>query len=140
LKKVKILLGSSQLITKFADSILKGLVEDVLNGVLDDSFANSCNSMASALHQADFMYRMEEYIDAQHGGEGKGWMRIVTSPEQARRVINDGKLAMVLGVEVSDVFDCKVTRVAGLLGLSLLVKPLCIKEDIHAIIDLLFEV
>jgi len=140
LRKVKNLLGSSHLITKFADSILNGLVEDVLNGVLDDSFANSCNSMVSVLHQADFMYRMEEYIDAQHGGEGKGWMRIVTSPEQARRVINDGKLAMVLGVEVSDVFDCKVTRVAGLLGLTLVDKPHCSKEEIQASIDLLYDI
>lgn len=138
-QKVKNLLGSTQLITKFADSVLNGLVEDVLSGVLNDAFANDCNSMKSALTQADFMYRMQDYIDAQHGGEGKGWFRIVTGPAEARRVINEGKLAMVLGIEVSDVFDCKVTRVSAL-GLTLIEKPHCTKEEIQTSIDLLYNV
>ena len=62
--------------------------------------------MASAYKQAEDMYALQDYIDAQFGGPGKGFLRIVKSPTEARKVINDGKLAMVLGVEVSEVLDC----------------------------------
>ena len=51
---------------------------------------------------------MQDYIDAQAGGPGKGFFRIVRNPFQARRVINRGKLAVVLGIEVSQPFDCTV--------------------------------
>jgi microsomal dipeptidase-like Zn-dependent dipeptidase len=67
---------------------------------------NSCNEMVSAYKQADDMYALQDYIDAQFGGPGKGFLRIVRSPAEARKVINEGKLAMVLGVEVSEVLDC----------------------------------
>jgi microsomal dipeptidase-like Zn-dependent dipeptidase len=46
------------------------------------------------------MKEMTAYIDAQSGGPGKGWMQIVYTPEQARQVIGENKLAVVLGVEV----------------------------------------
>jgi hypothetical protein len=74
-----------------------------------------CNEMNSAVSQVQFMHDMQDYIDAQEGGPGKGWMRIVESPQQAREVINDGKLAVVLGIEISHLFNCKVTKVGGLL-------------------------
>jgi microsomal dipeptidase-like Zn-dependent dipeptidase len=67
---------------------------------------NNCNDMASAYKQADDMYALQDYIDAQFGGPGKGFLRIVKSPTEARKVINAGKLALVLGVEVSEVLDC----------------------------------
>ena len=70
---------------------------------------NSCNEMVSAYKQADDMYALQDYIDAQFGGPGKGFLRIVESPAEARKVINAGKLAMVLGVEVSEVLDCGQT-------------------------------
>ncbi len=52
------------------------------------------------------MVALQDYIDAQFGGPGKGFFRIVKTPAEARSVINDGKLAVVLGVEVSEVLDC----------------------------------
>jgi hypothetical protein len=66
----------------------------------------NCNEMASAYEQAQDMHALQEYIDAQFGGPGKGFLRIVKSPAEARRVVNEGKLALVLGVEVSEVLDC----------------------------------
>ncbi len=48
---------------------------------------------------------LENYIDAQSGGPGRGWFRIVRGPFQARRVINQGKLAVVMGMETSKPFD-----------------------------------
>ncbi|HKY89509.1 MAG TPA: hypothetical protein VJM11_00665, partial [Nevskiaceae bacterium] len=71
--------------------------------------AHDCNEMVRAKAQVPFMLAMQDYIDAQSGGPGKGWFRIVRSPSEARQVINDGKLAVVLGIEVSHLFDCKVT-------------------------------
>lgn len=68
-----------------------------------------CNSMNNAARQVGTMYAMQDYIDAQHGGRGEGWFRIVLDPQEARRVVEDGKLAVVLGVEISNLFDCKLT-------------------------------
>jgi len=67
---------------------------------------NNCNEMVSAYQQAEDMHALVDYIDAQFGGPGKGFLRIVDDPAEARAVINDGKLAMVLGIEVSEVLDC----------------------------------
>lgn len=47
-----------------------------------------------------------ENHDTQAGGTGKGWFRLVTSPTQAREVIADGKLAVLMGVEASETFNC----------------------------------
>jgi microsomal dipeptidase-like Zn-dependent dipeptidase len=67
---------------------------------------NTCNEMSSAYQQAEDMYTLQDYIDAQFGGPGKGFFRIVKSPAEARKVVNAGKLAVVLGVEISEVLDC----------------------------------
>ena len=67
---------------------------------------NPCNDMQSARIQLRSLHALEDYIDAQYGGPGKGWMRIVSDPFEARKVANAGKLAVVVGLEVSDLFDC----------------------------------
>lgn len=67
---------------------------------------NSCDDMTSVRLQAKDMRDFEKYIDAQHGGPGRGWYRIVTDPIQARQVINKGKLAVVMGIETSVLFGC----------------------------------
>jgi hypothetical protein len=67
---------------------------------------NPCNDMASVRIQSKDLFALQNYIDAQSGGPGKGWLRVVTNPFQARKVVNQGKLAVVEGVEVSRVFGC----------------------------------
>lgn len=67
-----------------------------------------CNSMNNAGQQAGTMYGMQDYIDAQYGGRGAGFFQIVHDSTEARDVIEDGKMAVVLGIEISEVFDCKV--------------------------------
>ncbi len=69
---------------------------------------NSCESKDSVRLQIRRHFELQNYIDAQHGGPGKGWFRIVTSPAQARQVIADGKMAILMGIEVSELFDCGV--------------------------------
>ncbi|MDQ1711789.1 MAG: hypothetical protein QOE45_1239 [Frankiaceae bacterium] len=67
---------------------------------------NSCNEMDAVRLQAQRLHELERYVDAQSGGPGEGWFRIVDDPFEARRVINAGKLAVVMGIEVSVPFDC----------------------------------
>ena len=68
---------------------------------------NPCDEMDNIRLQARQMRALENYVDAQSGGPGKGWFRIVTDPFQARRVINQGKLAVILGIESSRLFHCR---------------------------------
>lgn len=65
-----------------------------------------CNSTSEVENQTRYIYDLQDYIDAQEGGPGKGWFRIVTDPQQARAVINQNKLAVVLGSEYGTLFDC----------------------------------
>jgi microsomal dipeptidase-like Zn-dependent dipeptidase len=67
---------------------------------------NSCNEMDGVRLQAQRMFELQDYIDAQYGGPGEGWLRVVTSPAQAREAINAGRMAVVLGIEISALFDC----------------------------------
>ncbi|HXI01785.1 MAG TPA: hypothetical protein VNI57_01285 [Candidatus Saccharimonadales bacterium] len=67
---------------------------------------NPCTDMESVRLQARDLYGLQDYIDAQYGGPGRGFFRIVKSPAEARAVINDGKLAVIMGVETSQPFDC----------------------------------
>lgn len=69
---------------------------------------NSCNEMDGVRLQAQRIGELERYIDAQSGGPGEGWFRIVKDPFEARRIINEGKLAVVLGIEVSVPLDCGI--------------------------------
>lgn len=70
----------------------------------------SCDDMEAVKRQIDEARQLEIFIDRLSGGKGKGWFRIVTSPKQARDVIEDGKLAVVLGVEVSNLLDCSKSK------------------------------
>jgi hypothetical protein len=67
---------------------------------------NPCNDMDAVRLQAKDLRDLQDYVDAQSGGPGKGFFQIVTNPFQARQVINQGKLAVVEGIEVSDLFNC----------------------------------
>ncbi|HUP98901.1 MAG TPA: hypothetical protein VM093_00410 [Aeromicrobium sp.] len=67
---------------------------------------NSCDDMDAVRLQASDMRQLERYVDAQYGGPGRGFYRIVTDPFQARQVINSGRMAVVMGIETSVIFGC----------------------------------
>jgi microsomal dipeptidase-like Zn-dependent dipeptidase len=69
---------------------------------------NNCDEMASVRLQDHDLNAIQDYVDAQNGGPGRGWFRIVHNPFEARRVIAAGKLAVVKGIEVSEPFGCRV--------------------------------
>jgi hypothetical protein len=65
-----------------------------------------CDDWASVVTQDRDLHALQDYIDALSGGPGKGWFRLVHDPFEARKIINEGKLAVVEGIEVSDVLGC----------------------------------
>ena len=70
--------------------------------------SRSCNDMDTVRAQAAQAHEIQDYVDAQYGGPGRGWFRIVRSPEEVRRVAAEGKLAVTLGIEVSEPFGCGI--------------------------------
>ena len=93
--------------------------------------ANPCNEMSTVRLEIQRIFELQNYIDAQEGGPGEGWFRIVKDPYQARRVINDGKLAVVLGIEVSKLFDCGVYNDVP--------DPGCTRESIKQNLDAVYD-
>ena len=53
---------------------------------------------------------LEKRIDMEAGGAGLGWYRIATTPAEARGVIKQGKLAVVLGIEAANAFGCRIQK------------------------------
>ena len=90
-----------------------------------------CEDMTSVDRILDETWAMQRYVDAQAGGEGKGWFRVVTSPAEAREVIASGKLAVVLGIETSNPFRCYLTPRPG--------GPTCDEEWVEAQLDAYYE-
>ena len=66
----------------------------------------TCDDMSAIDRQLAAARQLEQYVDGLHGGPGRGWYRIAYSPGQARQIIRDGKLAIVLGIEVDSLFGC----------------------------------
>jgi microsomal dipeptidase-like Zn-dependent dipeptidase len=67
----------------------------------------SCDDMKAVELQLQAATEMEAYLDGDSGGHGRGWYRIVRTPDEARAVIQAGKLAVVLGIEVDHLFNCR---------------------------------
>ncbi|WP_433605914.1 peptidase [Prescottella agglutinans] len=103
----------------------------VSNRVLCEMYplrSNPCDETETIRIEARQARDIQDYIDAQYGGPGRGWFRIVDSPADARRVAASGKLAVTLGVEISEPFGCGVQ--GGV--------PQCTEQDIDAGLDELY--
>ncbi len=118
-------LGGLRLMVQHATS--NKVICDLIVGQRTQPTRYACDDMVAVDRIIEETYRMERYIDAQHGGPGKGWFRIVTSPAQAREVIRDGKLAIVLGIEASHLFDCFIVPARG--------EARCTEQEIIAQLD-----
>lgn len=91
----------------------------------------SCEDMVAVDRIIEETYAMERYIDAQAGGPGQGWFRIVLTPAEAREVIAAGKLAVVLGIETSDLFDCRISPREG--------SPVCDEDYVRQQLDTYYD-
>jgi microsomal dipeptidase-like Zn-dependent dipeptidase len=86
---------------------------ELITGLGVQSVRYACNDMVNVDRILAETRALERYIDAQSGGPGEGWFRVVESPAEARAVIAGGKLAVVLGIETSNLFDCFLTPPPG---------------------------
>ncbi|WP_146087404.1 amidohydrolase family protein [Thermomonospora echinospora] len=85
----------------------------------------ACDEMGAIRLQAQRIRELEAHIDAESGGPGKGWFRVVRGPAEARDVIARGKLAVVLGIETSEPFGCSGSAD----------RPRCTREQIDRGLD-----
>ena len=88
--------------------IVAQTVDDEALCRLEPRTRTTCDETHSIKNQIARLKQMQNYIDAQAGGPGRGFFRLVYSPAQAGRVIASGKLAAIIGIESSDLFDCAI--------------------------------
>ena len=67
-----------------------------------------CDDMPSVDRQIDAAKALERFIDLRDDGmvNRSGWYRIVYSAADARQAISENKMAVVLAIEVDDLFNC----------------------------------
>ena len=100
-------LGGMRVMVEYMEST-EVVCEAYKNLLPGDSESKSCNEMVHVDHQLIKIRELQDYVDAQSGGPGKGWFRIVYSPEEARDIVRAGKLAVILGIEIENPFNCFV--------------------------------
>lgn len=96
--------GGLKLIVMYAGN------NEVLCAKANKAPGRTCDDMEAVRIELDSAKAMERYIDAQSGGAGQGWYRLVYSAQEARDAIARGQLAVVLGAEVPTLFGCRVGR------------------------------
>ncbi len=89
------------------------IICDLTTGLGSQRARYACDDMVAVDRIITETYAMQDYIDAQEGGPGKGWFRVVTSPAEARLEIERGNMAVILGIETSNLFDCYLTPPPG---------------------------
>jgi len=69
----------------------------------------SCEDMPTVKRQIEQIKALEVFIDMEDDNERNhsGWYRIAKSPQLARGIIQDGAMAVVIGMEVDTLFGCK---------------------------------
>jgi microsomal dipeptidase-like Zn-dependent dipeptidase len=95
-------------------------VEDQAICEIEPVKVHSCDETEAVREQIQTLRGLQAYVDAQAGGKGKGWFRLVYNPRQARQAIERGKLAVLIGIESSNLFGCS----------ERLDVPQCTKRDI----------
>ncbi|MGE3277778.1 MAG: HYR domain-containing protein [Vicinamibacterales bacterium] len=69
----------------------------------------TCDDMEAVDKQIQATKDLEKAIDLMDDGQrnGSGWYRVAYKPSEAREFIRNGKMAVVLGIEVDSLFGCK---------------------------------
>ncbi|MEM9696042.1 MAG: hypothetical protein AAGA56_26095, partial [Myxococcota bacterium] len=104
---------------------------ELVQGIGSQGSRYECNDMVTVEEMLASARALERYIDAQAGGPGEGWLRIVESPAEAREVIREGKLALILGIEISNLFNCFLTPPDGFAR--------CTEADVDAALDRYYD-
>src|SRR3954468_22333551 len=85
-------------------------VEDESLCNIEPRKSHSCDETATVELEVAQLKALQDYVDAQSGGRGRGWFRLVYGPRAARKAIERGKLAVLIGVESSDPFGCSESQ------------------------------
>lgn len=125
-------------------SHVESLCKTSLKATRDTSWPFCEDSMFHIVEQLKAARDFERFVDDLSGGPGQGWFRIVTTPAQARDVMRVGKLAVVLGIEVDNLFNCKEQACPADFGLSAariapltaLPQPTTVEEAVDVIYDM----
>ena len=80
--------------------VLQTVHNSVLCNLVRPKRGYSCSEQEAVKRQVNLARKIESFIDKRAGGRGKGWFRLVYTAEQARKEINAGNLAVVLGMEI----------------------------------------
>lgn len=86
--------------------VVAQVIEDEPLCDLQPRRSHSCDETETIRLGIRRLRALERYVDAQSGGRGRGWFRLVYNPRQARRAIRNGRLAVVIGAETSSPLDC----------------------------------
>jgi microsomal dipeptidase-like Zn-dependent dipeptidase len=95
-------------------------VEDQPICEIEPRKTHTCDETEAVRQQIQVLRGLQGYVDAQAGAKGKGWFRLVYNPRQARQVIERGRLAVLIGIESSNLFGCS----------EQLDQPECTRRDI----------
>ena len=106
------------------------VVEDEPLCAIEPRRSHSCDETKTIELEVQTLRGLQDYIDAQYGGRGRGWFRLVYDSRSARRVIEEGKLAVLIGVESSNPFGCSIS-----FG-----QPQCTRTDVDRGIALLKKI
>ncbi|HEX8206229.1 MAG TPA: Coagulation factor 5/8 type domain-containing protein [Solirubrobacteraceae bacterium] len=87
--------------------MVMGINENRVLCELQERRETNCNEMDTVRRGIKAIHELQDYVDAQAGGPGKGFFQIVTDPFEARRIINSGRMAVVIEIEISEPFDCR---------------------------------
>lgn len=86
--------------------VMVAVNNELMCGAVYHLASMGCSDMPAIDRQVKAAKRLEAFIDAKAGGPGQGWYQIVYSGDEARQVMAQGKLAVVLGAEVDSLFGC----------------------------------
>jgi microsomal dipeptidase-like Zn-dependent dipeptidase len=81
-------------------------VEDESLCNIEPRKSHSCDETQTVEAEVRQLRALQAYVDAQAGGRGRGWFRLVFGPRAAEKAIRRGKLAVLIGVESSNPFGC----------------------------------
>jgi len=95
-------------------------VEDEPLCRLEPRRSHPCDETESIKLEIQRLKKLEHYTDAQSGGPRRGWFQVVRNPGDARRVIEHGKLAVLIGIESSNPLGCR----------EFMDEPQCTRADI----------
>ena len=105
--------GGLRMVTMFAvtnGALCEGGITKKFLDHAETELTDCEDSMAFIDLQLEAAYDFENFIDRKVGGgvdTDGGWFRIVLTPLEARREIANGNMAVVLGIEMANLFNCR---------------------------------